>query len=122
MVEIAAVQAEKVSFPNTATVAEKVFKDIEIDQKETFLENTITMMDGLNHALKEEMQKDASIIVFGQDVAGKKGGVFGITRGLTDLFTQKRCFNTPLAESTIIGVAAGMAMAGKKIVCEIQFA
>lgn len=122
LVEKAAEEAEKIDFPKTQTVSDKVFKDVEIKEKEAFLENTITIMDGLNHALKEEMLKDDSIIVFGQDVADKKGGVFGITRGLSELFTKKRCFNTPLAESTIIGVATGMAMAGKKPVCEIQFA
>lgn len=122
IVDKAAEDAEKVDFPKTETVATKVFKDFEIKEKEAFLNDTITIMDGLNHALKEEMQKDDAIVVFGEDVADKKGGVFGITKGLTDRFSIKRCFNTPLAESTIIGIAIGMAIAGKKPVCEIQFA
>ncbi len=121
-VEKAADEAEKVDFPKKETVCDKIFVDCEIKEKETLLDETITIMDGLNHALKEEMQKDENIVVFGQDVADKKGGVFGITRGISEQFSKKRCFNTPLAESTIIGVAIGMSLAGKKPVCEIQFA
>jgi 2-oxoisovalerate dehydrogenase E1 component len=121
-VEEQAQKAEEINPPKKETITKKVFVDFEIKEKEILLENTITFMDGLNHALKEEMAKDDSIIVFGQDVADKKGGVFGVTRGLTDQFGKKRCFNTPLAESTIIGVAIGMSIAGKKPVCEIQFA
>jgi len=83
----------------------------------------IVIMDALNHALMEEMEQDPHVVVFGQDVAHGKGGVFGITRGLTETFGKQRCFNTPLAESTIIGVAIGMGMDGiHKPVAEIQFA
>jgi len=121
-VEKKAEEAEKIDFPKKETILDKLFKDCEIKEKESFLDNSITIMDGLNHALKEAMQEDENIIVFGEDVADKKGGVFGITRGLSDLFTKKRCFNTPLAESTIIGISIGMALLGKKSVCEIQFA
>jgi 2-oxoisovalerate dehydrogenase E1 component len=60
--------------------------------------------------------------VFGQDVAHGKGGVFGITRNLTAKHGPQRCFNSPLAESSIIGIAMGMSMAGSKPVAEIQFA
>ncbi len=83
----------------------------------------IVMMDALNHALIEEMELDPHVILFGQDVAHGKGGVFGITRTLTERFGKGRCFNTPLAESTIIGLAIGMAVDGiHKPVAEIQFA
>jgi 2-oxoisovalerate dehydrogenase E1 component len=60
--------------------------------------------------------------VFGQDVAAGKGGVFGVTRHLTDKFGKNRCFNTPLAESTIIGLAMGLSFTGLKPVAEVQFA
>lgn len=83
---------------------------------------SIVIVDALNHALKEEMRRDSSIIVFGQDVAGGKGGVFGVTKDLTRIFGQDRCFNTPLAESTIIGLTIGMSLAGFTPVGEIQFA
>jgi 2-oxoisovalerate dehydrogenase E1 component len=69
------------------------------------------------------MERDSGVIVFGQDVAHGKGGVFGITRGLTQRFGHGRCFNTPLAESTIVGIAIGLSMDGvHKPVAEIQFA
>jgi len=81
----------------------------------------VVMVDAINHALMEEMERDGSIYVFGQDVAGSKGGVFTATRGLTAKFGEERCFNAPLAESSIIGVAIGMALRGLKPVVEIQF-
>ncbi|NGX63268.1 MAG: 2-oxoisovalerate dehydrogenase subunit beta [Candidatus Anoxychlamydiales bacterium] len=122
-VEKKALDAEDVPFASKDTVSDKLFSPIEIKEKVSFIEDEepITIMDAINHALIEEMQKDPNIIVFGQDVAGKKGGVFGITKNLTDKFSKTRCFNTPLGESTIIGLATGMSMAGKKPVCEIQF-
>jgi 2-oxoisovalerate dehydrogenase E1 component len=80
-------------------------------------------MDALNHALLEEMERDKGVVVFGQDVARGKGGVFGITRSLSDQFGENRCFNTPLAESTIVGLAIGLSFDGfHKPVAEIQFA
>lgn len=83
----------------------------------------MTMRDAISKALEEEMALDSNVVVYGEDVAGDKGGVFGITRGLTKKFGHKRCFNSPLAESTIIGTAIGMAFDGKyKPVVEIQFA
>ncbi len=83
----------------------------------------IVIMDALNHAIAEEMEHDPNVVVFGQDVAHGKGGVFGITRGLTDAFGSDRCFNTPLAESTIVGLAIGISADGMhKPVAEVQFA
>lgn len=84
---------------------------------------TKVMRDALAEALMEEMQRDPGVVVFGEDVAGDKGGVFGVTRNLTKIFGDQRCFNTPLAEATIIGTAIGMAFDGIcKPVAEIQFA
>ncbi|MFC2049099.1 thiamine pyrophosphate-dependent enzyme [Chlamydiota bacterium] len=83
----------------------------------------IVIMDAINHALIEEMEHDPHVVVFGQDVAHGKGGVFGITRTLTERFGKERCFNTPLAESTIVGLAIGMSVDGiHKPVAEVQFA
>jgi len=114
--------AEEIDFPKKETVSLKLFKDFEIKDKEDFLSDSVTIMDAINHALIEEMQEDKNVVVFGQDVANQKGGVFGITRELTNKFGKDRCFNTPLAESTIIGLAIGMSLVKKKPVCEIQFA
>lgn len=83
----------------------------------------VVMVDALNQALREEMQDDPGVVVFGQDVAHGKGGVFGVTRALTETFSSKRCFNTPLAESTIMGLALGLSLDRfHKPVAEIQFA
>ncbi len=82
----------------------------------------VVMVDAINHALHEEMTRDESILVYGEDVAGQKGGVFTATRGLTEKFGIERCFNSPLAEASIIGTAVGLSAAGFKPVVEIQFA
>ncbi len=128
-VEAASLEAEQIPFPEKSTAAKGVFKDVDSAQFTPFTEDdspsatdSIVMMDALNHALDEEMQRDANVVVFGQDVAHGKGGVFGITRNLTAKYGAHRCFNSPLAESSIIGIAMGMSMAGSKPVAEIQFA
>ncbi len=82
----------------------------------------VVMVDAINHALKEEMARDERVIVYGEDVAGGKGGVFTATKGLTDQFGPDRCFNSPLAEASIVGTAVGLAASGLKPVVEIQFA
>ena len=81
----------------------------------------IVIVDAINHAIAEEMERDDSVIVFGEDVADGKGGVFTATRGLTDRFGKDRCYNAPIAEASIVGSAAGLAMQGFKPVIEIQF-
>ncbi|MEI6791050.1 MAG: dehydrogenase E1 component subunit alpha/beta [Myxococcaceae bacterium] len=81
----------------------------------------VVLVDAINRALAEELERNPKMLVFGQDVAGGKGGVFTATRGLTAQFGKERCFNAPLAESSIIGVAIGLALRGFKPVPEIQF-
>lgn len=125
MVEEASVLADKIPFPDKNTADTKIFKESIIEEHLQEIEGQegVVIMDALNHALVEEMEKDSGVVVFGQDVARGKGGVFGITKGLTDRFGENRCFNTPLAESTIIGLAIGLSFDGKhKPVAEIQFA
>ena len=123
-IEAAAVEADKEPHPVAENVMDHLYKEYEVETNEAATENeAVVMVDAINHALHEEMKKDESIVVFGQDVAHGKGGVFGVTHALTEAFGKERCFNSPLAESTIIGVALGLAMAGKhKPVVEIQFA
>lgn len=82
----------------------------------------IVIVDAINHALHEEMERDPNIIMFGQDIADGKGGVFTATRGLSTKFGSERVFNSPLAESSIVGTAIGLALNGFKPVIEIQFA
>ncbi len=79
-----------------------------------------TMAQALNAALRDAMAADANVLVFGEDV-GPLGGVFRVTDGLARDFGEDRCFDTPLAESGIVGFAVGMAMAGYRPVVEMQF-
>jgi len=81
----------------------------------------VVLVDAVNHALHEEMEINDRMVVYGEDVAGDKGGVFTATRELTHRFGSDRCFNTPLAEASIVGTAVGFAAAGFKPVIEIQF-
>ena len=80
----------------------------------------LTMAQALNRALRDAMAEDETVVVFGEDV-GHLGGVFRVTDGLTAEFGEQRCFDTPLAESAIVGVAVGMAMNGMRPVVEMQF-
>ncbi|MBU2498804.1 MAG: alpha-ketoacid dehydrogenase subunit beta [Proteobacteria bacterium] len=80
----------------------------------------MTMVQALNLALRQEMEKDDGVIVLGEDV-GVDGGVFRVTDGLIDQFGDQRVLDTPLAESAIVGMSIGMAVYGLKPVCEIQF-
>ena len=81
----------------------------------------IVMVDAINHALHEEMERDNSIVIFGEDVSDKKGGVFTATKNLSIKFGKERVFNSPLAEASIAGVGIGIALAGLKPCVEIQF-
>jgi len=80
----------------------------------------MTMVQALNLALRQAMEKDDSVIVLGEDV-GVDGGVFRVTDGLIEAFGERRVVDTPLAESGIVGMSIGMAVYGLKPVCEIQF-
>jgi len=80
----------------------------------------VTMAAALNRALADSLADDARVVVFGEDV-GTLGGVFRITAGLATRFGDHRVFDTPLAESAIVGTAIGMAMNGLVPVVEMQF-
>lgn len=79
------------------------------------------MIDGIHDAMLEEMERDSSIVVLGEDV-GVRGGVFRATEGLIEKFGEERVIDAPLAESSIVGVAIGMALHGLRPIAEIQFA
>jgi pyruvate dehydrogenase E1 component beta subunit len=81
---------------------------------------TMNMVQALNLALREELERDKDVIVMGEDV-GKDGGVFRVTDKLIDRFGPERVMDTPLAEAGIMGAAVGMAVYGLKPVVEIQF-
>ncbi|WP_199424477.1 alpha-ketoacid dehydrogenase subunit beta [Actinotalea solisilvae] len=80
----------------------------------------LTMVGALNAALRDAMAQDPGVVVLGEDV-GPLGGVFRVTDGLSAEFGDARCFDTPLAESGIVGMAIGMAMNGLRPVVEMQF-
>src|SRR5438034_4651135 len=80
----------------------------------------VTLAAALNRALREALQADPSVYVFGEDV-GTLGGVFRVTDGLAKEFGETRVFDTPLAEAGIVGTAIGMAMNGMRPVVELQF-
>ena len=81
----------------------------------------IVMVDSINHALSEELDFNDKMLIYGEDVGGDKGGVFTATRGLAAKFGDDRVFNSPLAESSIVGTAIGLSIMGYKPVVEIQF-
>lgn len=80
-----------------------------------------TYIEAVTDAMAEEMERDSSVFVLGEDV-GVRGGVFRATAGLIEQFGEQRVMDTPLAESAIAGVAIGAAMVGMRPVAEIQFA
>jgi pyruvate dehydrogenase E1 component beta subunit len=80
----------------------------------------MNLVDAINLALKQEMKKDKSIVLIGEDI-GEDGGVFRVTEGLAKLYGNERVMDSPLGESGIVGTSIGMAVAGLKPVCEIQF-
>ncbi len=80
----------------------------------------LNMVQAINLGLEQEMAKDKSVVLLGEDI-GVDGGVFRVTDGLIDKFGEDRVIDTPLAESGIIGTAIGMALAGLRPVGEMQF-
>ncbi|GIN73513.1 2-oxoisovalerate dehydrogenase subunit beta [Bacillus sp. J14TS2] len=81
----------------------------------------LSYIEAVTLAMKEEMERDETVFILGEDV-GKKGGVFKATKGLYDQFGENRVIDTPLAESAIAGVGIGAAMYGYKPIAEMQFA
>ena len=80
----------------------------------------LNMVEAINLALREEMERDSRVVVLGEDV-GKEGGVFRVTDGLQERFGVDRVVDTPLAESGIVGAAFGLAVYGYLPIAEIQF-
>jgi 2-oxoisovalerate dehydrogenase E1 component len=127
-VDEAAEWAKQQDDPAPETATDHVFfegdLDIDYNSEDDIDEDAepMVMVDAINRTLKEEMARDESIIVYGEDVAGNKGGVFTATKDLTAEFGEDRCFNSPLAEGSIVGTAVGYAASGFRPVVEIQFA
>ncbi len=82
---------------------------------------TITYAQAIKEALEEEMRRDASVVLYGEDVANF-GGIFQITSGLQEQFGEDRVFDTPISENALVGAAVGAAITGLRPVVELQFA
>ncbi len=80
----------------------------------------MNMVQAVNNALEIKLADDENVVIYGED-AGVEGGVFRVTEGLQQKFGEKRVFDSPLAESAIVGTAVGMAIAGLRPVVELQF-
>ncbi len=80
----------------------------------------LTYAQAVNLGIREEMRRNAKIMVLGEDV-GKYGGVFGVTRGLYDEFGGERVRDCPLNEAAIVGFGIGLAIAGRPTICELEF-
>ncbi|WP_320039934.1 alpha-ketoacid dehydrogenase subunit beta [uncultured Desulfobacter sp.] len=81
---------------------------------------TKTYLQAINEALRQEMERDSNVLIFGEDV-GQFGGCFGVTQGLFDRFGEDRVRDTPITESAIVGAATGAAAAGLRPVAELMF-
>ena len=115
--------AEDQDYPDPDTAMDHIY-GTGVNIKESILNpvsEKIVIVDAINHALHEEMELNDRMVIYGQDIADPKGGVFTATKGLSDHFGVERVFNSPLAESSIVGTAVGMAVTGYKPVVEIQF-
>jgi 2-oxoisovalerate dehydrogenase E1 component len=121
----AADEADASPQPEPGRITSRIYSDktpfFEEKPPVYFSEDTISMVEALNRGLREEMERNPKIVMWGEDIADPKGGVFGVTRGLTNQFPD-RVQNSPLAEASIVGVAGGMAIGGYKPIVEIQFA
>ena len=82
----------------------------------------MTYLEAINLGISEEMARDEKVVIFGEDVGGDKGGVFGVTKGLAAKYGAERCFNTPLTEGLIGGLAVGLGLMGYRAIGEFQFA
>ncbi|HEY4613001.1 MAG TPA: dehydrogenase E1 component subunit alpha/beta, partial [Bacteroidota bacterium] len=125
-IDAAADWAETRPLPEATTVEDHVYGEAHANPPRDFAEpehkgNRVVLVDAVNHALHEEMQRNPKMIIFGEDIADGKGGVFTATKGLSTKFGTERAFNSPLAEASIVGVGIGMALKGWTPVLEIQF-
>jgi 2-oxoisovalerate dehydrogenase E1 component len=115
--------ADQQDHPDQNTALDHVYTNQPALKETTFniKNDKVVLVDAINHAMAEEMERDEKMVIYGQDIADPKGGVFTATRGLMDQFGKKRVFNSPLAEASIIGTAVGLAVTGWKPCVEIQF-
>src|SRR6202171_766632 len=113
-------EAEKAEDPSPNEVESNVFGPLPKLNDEVLPPGKYRIGDTVNKTLRLGLKKDSGRIIFGEDIEDPKGGVFRLTQKLSTEF-PKQVFNSPLAESTILGVACGLASYGKRPVFELQF-
>jgi len=120
----AAKAADAAPWPGPADVQGRVFAvRTEAAPSRTPAQTRVMAYDeAIRQAMIEAMERDPRVFVMGEDVGGRYGGAFGVTRGLVKQFGPERCLNTPIAESAILGAAVGAALAGMRPIAEMQFA
>lgn len=124
-VDRAAEEADQRPFPQNYDLLEHVFAretPVVEETKPRAVNDKVSMVQAINNGLREEMRRNPKIVMWGEDIQDPKGGVFGVTKGLTEEFGEERCKNATLAEASIVGIAGGMGTAGYKPIVEIQFA
>lgn len=122
----AAAEADKIPQPGTHDLMAHIYADAPAQPPAvttpTYVsQETVSMVEAINHGLREELERNPKVVMWGEDIADPKGGVFGVTRGLSTAFPEQ-VTNSALAEASIVGVAGGMAIGGYKPIVEIQFA
>lgn len=113
-------RAEQAADPRAEEVLDHNWGDPSVAAVPPIQAGRQTMVASINQTFRKSLEEDPKVIFFGEDIEDPKGGVFGITKGLSESFPNQ-VFNSPLAEATITGVAVGMAIYGMKPVFEIQF-
>ncbi len=118
-------EADAAPQPDPATATLHIFDSPEVffdEQPPRYVsDQPVSMVEAINHALHEETERNPKIVMWGEDIADPKGGVFGVTKGLSTKYPD-RVENSALAEASICGIACGMAILGYKPIVEIQFA
>ncbi len=124
-VEAACEQARREPEPAPCTTAKKALAPELSNPAREYRGDTseprLTMLESIREVLRNRLAEDECVVLFGEDIEDPKGDVFGATRGLTDAFPG-RVLNSPLTESTIVGVSVGRALAGARPVAFLQFA
>src|SRR6185503_10581150 len=113
-------EAEKTEDPSPDEVEANVFGPLPELNDEILPAGKYRIGDTVNQTLRAGLKADARRVIFGEDIEDPKGGVFRLTQKLSTEF-PKQVFNSPLAESTILGVACGLASYGRRPVFELQF-
>lgn len=120
LVDAEYLKAEKAEDPRASEVLLHNFGDEVPAETPPIGTGRQTMVAAINATLRKALENDPNVVMFGEDIEDPKGGVFGLTKGLSDAF-PKQVFNSPLAEATIVGCAVGMAAYGMRPVFEVQF-